>query len=156
MVTYYLYEVPGEKNGATKDWKARRRYNFNRYQVEPILIETMEGPDTEDMWQVVGDREWELADLNGYKRGEHYLAIRIKSNHNNRVNGFPLNAPSLGGLAGAGRENGKKMRTANKEQAEEVRAKYSTGNYTYRSLANESGISRGTISRILNNPNYEA
>jgi len=85
MTTFYIYEVPGEKNGATKDWKSRIRSNFRKYEVEPILIETMEGPDTEAMWQVVGDREWELADQNGYKRGDHYVAIRKKSSHNNRT-----------------------------------------------------------------------
>ena len=81
---YYIYEVPAIKNGATMDWKFRRRHNFRKYGIEPIVVETMEGPDTEEMWKIVGDREWELADLNGYKRGEHYLAIRRKSNHNNR------------------------------------------------------------------------
>ena len=79
MTTYYIYEVPGEKNGATKDWEARYTYNFNKYLIEPVVIETMEGPDTEEMWQIVGDREWELADLNGYDRGDHYLVIRIKA-----------------------------------------------------------------------------
>ena len=69
---YYIYEVPGEKNGATKDWETRFRENFEKYQIEPIIIETMEGPDTEEYWQVVGDREWYYADLNGYKRGQHY------------------------------------------------------------------------------------
>ena len=88
-MTYYIYEIPGEKNGATKDWEIRRDYNFRKYEIEPIIVETMEGPDTEDMWQVVGDREWYYADLNGYKRGEHYLSIRRKSNHNNRV-GNPI------------------------------------------------------------------
>ena len=76
-MTYYIYEVPGEKIGATKDWESRREYNFNEYQIEPIIVETMEGPDTEDMWQVVGDREWYYADLNGYTRGTHYKVIRI-------------------------------------------------------------------------------
>lgn len=82
---YYIYEVPGHKNGATKNWKARKTYNFRKYGIEPILIETIEGPDVLETWQVVGDREWELADLNGYKRGDHYKTIRIKSTHNNRT-----------------------------------------------------------------------
>jgi len=75
-MTYYIYEVPGHKNGATIDWKIRSYRNFTRYDVHQILIETMEGPDDEDMWQIVGDREWELADLNGYRRGDHYRNIR--------------------------------------------------------------------------------
>ena len=82
---YYIYEVIGHKNGATIDWEARYTYNFNKYLIEPIVIETMEGPDNEEMWQIVGDREWELADLNGYKRGDHYLVIRRKGNHNNKT-----------------------------------------------------------------------
>ena len=74
---YYIYEVPGEKNGATHEWKERRAYNFNEYQIEPIIVETMEGPDTLEYWQVVGDREWYYADLNGYPRGTHYRAMRL-------------------------------------------------------------------------------
>ena len=76
MVTYYLYEVPGKKNGATVNWEGRGKWNFKHYGIEPILIETMEGPDTPEMWKIVGDREWELADANGYERGTHYLKIR--------------------------------------------------------------------------------
>ena len=79
MVTYYIYEVPGRKNGATKDWEERRAYNFNEYQIEPIIVETMEGPDTLEYWQVVGDREWYYADLNGYPRGTHYVEMMLKS-----------------------------------------------------------------------------
>ena len=74
-MTYYIYEVPGEKNGATHRWEVRSRENFEQYEIEPVIVETMEGPDTEDMWQVVGDREWELADLNGYARGTHYVEM---------------------------------------------------------------------------------
>tara|TARA_R110000868_G_scaffold223992_1_gene475845 strand:- start:324 stop:788 length:465 start_codon:yes stop_codon:yes gene_type:complete len=75
---YYIYEVPGEKIGATADLKRRNKFNINKYQIEPIIIETLEGPDTEDMWQVVGDREWELADHYGYNRGKHYKVIRLQ------------------------------------------------------------------------------
>ena len=78
---YYIYEVPGHKNGATKNWKARKTYNFRKYGIEPILIETIEGPDVLETWQVVGDREWELADLNGYKRGDHYKTITVSYTH---------------------------------------------------------------------------
>ena len=38
----------------------------------------MEGPNTPEMWQVVGDREWELADEYGYPRGVHYRIAREK------------------------------------------------------------------------------
>jgi hypothetical protein len=77
---YYIYEIPGEKNGATKNWERRLRQNRAKYgnHIEMIEIETMEGPDTEAFWQVVGDREWELADLNGYARGPHYIVTAIR------------------------------------------------------------------------------
>jgi len=73
---YYIYEVIGEKNGATVNWDKRSQENFDMYGIHPILIETMEGPDTPEMWQIVGDREWELADLNGYRKGTHYRVAR--------------------------------------------------------------------------------
>ena len=106
MTTFYIYEVPGEKNGATKDWEARSQYNFDTYNIYPILIETMEGPDIPEFWQIVGDREWELADLNGYRRGEHYRDIRIKAAKHNwdnnarriaKLNGSQSKAGSIGG-----------------------------------------------------------
>jgi len=74
-IIYYIYEVLGIKAGATKDWANRRQYNFNKYGIEPVIIETIEGPDNEEMWQIVGDREWELADERGYPRGTHYLVM---------------------------------------------------------------------------------
>lgn len=78
MKTYYIYHVPGVKNGATNQWDKRSNENIQKYGIEPIIVETMEGPDTPEFWQIVGDREWELADLNGYSRGEHYRSAREK------------------------------------------------------------------------------
>ena len=78
MTTYYIYEVIGEKNGATINWDKRSQENFDMYSIWPIVVETMEGPNTPEMWQIVGDREWELADLNGYRRGTHYRVAREK------------------------------------------------------------------------------
>ena len=78
MKTYYIYHVIGSKIGATSDLENRNNYNRNRYQIEPIVLETMEGPDTPEYWQIVGDREWELADLYGYDRGTHYLQMRLQ------------------------------------------------------------------------------
>jgi len=72
---YYIYEVQGHKVGATKDWSNRRQYNFDRYGIEPVIIETIEGPNNEETWKIVGDREWELADEKGYERGGHYLVM---------------------------------------------------------------------------------
>ena len=107
-MVFYIYEVLGEKNGATKDWEIRRDYNFDEYQIEPIIVETMEGPDTEDFWQVVGDREWYYADLNGYTRGTHYRVMRTKAlkgylHPNKRSNGFPVEATRRGGAASKGK-----------------------------------------------------
>ena len=93
---YYIYHIPGEKIGATKDLDNRINHNFRKYGIQPILIETMEGPDTEDMWQIVGDREWELADQNGYPRGDHYLSIRRKANKSPRTGSrIPKGGPSF-------------------------------------------------------------
>ena len=111
--TYYIYEVPTEKNGATHEWEERRAYNFETYNIEPIIVETIEGPDNEDTWQIVGDREWELADLNGYERREHYFAMRIKGRkggltqgNRNAESGQIQSIASLGGSIG-GKISGK-------------------------------------------------
>ena len=79
---YYIYEVPGHKNGATMQWDKRSNQNFDKYGIRPVLIETMEGPNEPEFWQIVGDREWELADLNGYPRGTHYRVAREKRHVN--------------------------------------------------------------------------
>tara|TARA_R110000737_G_C14204924_1_gene418022 strand:- start:41 stop:502 length:462 start_codon:yes stop_codon:yes gene_type:complete len=76
MVTYYLYHILGIKIGATSEPHKRDIQNINQWEVEPIVIENMEGPNTPEMWQVVGDREWELADQYGYPRGNHYRLAR--------------------------------------------------------------------------------
>lgn len=78
MKTYYIYEIPGIKNGATKNWDKRSLQNFEHYGVQPIIVETYELPDTEESWQFIGDREWELADMNGYPRGTHYKDALLK------------------------------------------------------------------------------
>ena len=117
--TFYIYEVPGHKAGATKNWKGRSRANFNKYSIEPILLETMEGPDTEEFWQVVGDREWELADqYNGYKRGEHYLNIRVRANHNNRTTSHFVRTGSNNSSPGA-HKNGRLLKADQPLSAQE-------------------------------------
>jgi hypothetical protein len=74
--TFYIYEVPGHKNGCTTEWQKRSQYNFSMYGVWPILIETYNYPDEPEYWQIVGDREWELAEKNGYSKGQHYRHAR--------------------------------------------------------------------------------
>ena len=108
MTTFYIYEVPGRKNGATKDWKKRSKYNINEHQIKPIIVETMEGPDTEEFWQVVGDREWELADLNGYDRGTHYRVIRVRASKYNFDDAARAKAKANGSQIKAGKAGGAK------------------------------------------------
>jgi transposase len=72
MKIFYIYHVQGHKVGCTSQKEKRFRENFQLYQTEPVVLETIKGPDTPEFWQIVGDREWELADLYGYSRGVHY------------------------------------------------------------------------------------
>ena len=94
MTTYYLYRLTNslkfDKCGATKDWDDRHRDNLITHgdQSNIVLLETMEGPDTEEFWQVVGDREWELADQYNYRRGEHYRTARLKLQERGRLGGI--------------------------------------------------------------------
>lgn len=75
---FYIYEVKGIKNGCTTQWDIRCGQNFEKYNIMPVIVETYEYPNTAEYWQIVGDREWELAELNGYPKGAHYRAAREK------------------------------------------------------------------------------
>jgi len=108
MQNYYIYHVPGIKIGATKEWNKRSRYNLDRYEIEPIILETMEGPDDIDFWQVVGDREWELADSYGYDRGTHYKVIRIKASKHDWCDTARQTAKDNGSQSKAGLVGGSK------------------------------------------------
>ena len=158
MTTFYIYEVPGEKIGATKVWKVRSKYNFNKYNIQPILIETMEGPDDEDMWQLVGDREWELADQYGYRRGEHYLSIRRKASKHSftdedrakgRANGSLVKATAAARIANM------KNRSLTYEIAEEIREKWIPYKYGWRKLAIEYNTTIEIVSSICSNKTYK-
>jgi hypothetical protein len=74
--TFYIYEVPGHKNGCTIEWQNRSQQNFEKYNILPVLVETYNYPDEPEYWQIVGDREWELAEKNGYLKGTHYRIAR--------------------------------------------------------------------------------
>jgi len=76
MKTFYIYEVVGHKIGVTTQLEKRNTENFNKYQIIPIILETYEYPDTSEYWKIIGDREWELADIYGYNRGVHYKVAR--------------------------------------------------------------------------------
>ena len=176
MKTYYIYHVPGVKIGATKDWDARSQYNFNHYGVEPIIVETMEGPDNEDMWQIVGDREWELADQNGYERGEHYRAAilkriqgGIKGGNKTKSSGQWESISKLGRSISAEkavkagewdrrRKNGVRKaallkRVLTMDQAREIR-KLAEEGVKYDELCKRFDTNKPKISRIVNNKLY--
>lgn len=158
MKTYYIYEVPTQKNGATIDWNSRKEYNFNTYQIEPVIIETIEGEDNEDTWQIVGDREWYYADLNGYDRGTHYKVIRTRGlngylNESKRSKGFPIESCIKGGLTNKGKPN-TASRSLTQKQAKEIRSKYIPRKYDQKTLAQEYGVHVNTIKRIIKGTFY--
>jgi len=146
-MTFYIYEVVGDKNGATKNWKTRFSQNFSKYHIQPILIETMEGPDTEDMWQLVGDREWELADQNGYDRGEHYKTMRLKAL---KIDHSLIDYHSST-MLNARRKSANTQTKFTKEQVLEIQSKYVPKKYTQGMLAEEYGVHIRTIRTILKN-----
>ena len=174
MVTYYLYEVPGEKNGATIDWEGRSKYNFRKWGIQPIIIETMEGPDTPEMWKIVGDREWELADANGYRRGDHYLVMRQKSLlgfcGDEKRHVLTKEECVKGGRKGKGkiltestkRKISKAKETLTMEIALKIRSEYVRGSknqfnkvgLSQHELAKKYNTTRNIIKRIVNNETY--
>jgi hypothetical protein len=176
---FYIYEVPGIKNGATHDWPTRRLYNFNQYQIEPIIIETMEGPDNEDMWQIVGDREWELADLNGYDKGSHYIEMRRraikgglannKTGHMDRMRDLSTTPEAIAKRKTTWKQNNNTVKFTNEhrravcrkyrkltfEQAEEIRAKYIPRKYTAKMLSEDYKVNISLIKGIISNTIYK-
>mgnify|MGYP003625537087 CR=1 FL=1 len=137
---YYIYEVPTEKNGATKDWEERRAYNFEQYQIEPIIVETMEGPDTLEYWQVVGDREWQLADEYGYPKGPHYKDTAIKGSKGGSVSCYIVN---------------RNKRTILWDHVLEIRSKYKPRVYTRKMLAVEYNTTDNVIKSIIERTSYK-
>lgn len=155
---YYIYHVPGNKIGATKDYEKRREYNFNNYSIEPIIIETMEGEDTPEFWQIVGDREWELADQYGYERGTHYKVMRSRAlngflNESKRSIGFTKESCIKGGKTSLGKPN-LACRKLSKEDADEIRSKYIPRKYDQKRLAEEYNVHVNTIKRIIKRTFY--
>ena len=161
MVTYYLYRLINslrfDKCGATTGWDKRCRNNraFHGDQCIITELETMEGPNTPEMWQVVGDREWELADEYGYPRGEHYRSAREKWVLA-RLASNTEEAKLKKSITLLGNTNSISRQIFTFEQAEEIRTKYNTGNYSQRSLAEEYNTIQGNIFNILKNKTYQA
>lgn len=177
MITYYIYEIDGTKAGATKEPHIRDEYNFDRYQIEPKLLETMEGADDEAMWQIVGDREWQWADELGYERGTHYRVMRLMALKGGAsrsqqesfkdINSYISSeskgkAGRLGGattrdsgdLLIAAKLGGKATRTTTFEIAQEIRSKYIPKKYTYGMIAEEYGVSVYTVINIVKRRSY--
>ena len=155
MTTFYIYEVPGIKNGATKNWLSRSRNNFNRHQIQPIIIETIEGLDIEDTWQVVGDREWELADLDGYPRGAHYVEMcrkAIKDRSLKQIN--QITEWSTCHQGNNGKIGAPKLYKLTKEIADQIRIEYRDTKTSHRILSSKYNISKQSIGRILRNEGY--
>jgi hypothetical protein len=161
---FYIYEVPGEKNGATKHWDQRRQYNFNLYQIEPVIIETYDMPNNEDTWQFIGDREWELADQNGYPRGVHYKTTVLRgmraANTNMRSGQF-LEYCAAGGRANKGGKNpslgivNKAKRVLTYEDAQKIRELYKNKVYGLsKQIMEEYDIGKAVFYGIVNNKYY--
>lgn len=161
MTTYYIYEIQGHKVGATMKWEERTTANINKYGIEPILIETMEGPNEPEYWQLVGDREWELADEKNYPRGQHYRHAREQRLEMNRrgaskagLVGGAVTRDS-GKLSIAQKLGGKATRTTTFEIAEEIRSKYVPQKYTHGMLAKEYNLSVHTVISIVRGITYK-
>ena len=120
MITYYLYRLINslkfDKCGATNDWDKRCTDNRREHgpQCTITLLETMEGPNTPEFWQVVGDREWELADQYEYPRGTHYRIARERRRtwtDEDRQKSYEAGVHRLGGLALKGKPKAAKYHT---------------------------------------------
>ena len=185
MVTYYLYRLQNsltfDKCGATLSWNRRYKVNKTSHGTQCVitLLETMEGPNTPEYWQVVGDREWELADQYGYRKGEHYRTIRIRGlkgvnanltknpNHMNSMR-ISVTLEHIQQQKESWKANGNKMKVTDKhrrdearrqrhltfEQAAEIRSKYIPRKYTNIMLAKEYKVHISTIKGIVQNNTY--
>ena len=162
---FYIYEVKGIKNGCTTEWDKRCKQNFETYNITPVVVETYEYPNTVEYWQILGDREWELAELNGYPKGTHYRVAREKRIVGSKIGGRK-NVESgqlksvcyIGGKAHV--ESGhifhlnKLKRKLTFEDAQKIRDLYSTKKYKQRELAKMYAVSIATISVIILNERY--
>tara|TARA_R110001632_G_scaffold194341_1_gene315660 strand:- start:659 stop:1168 length:510 start_codon:yes stop_codon:yes gene_type:complete len=166
MITYYLYRLINsllfDKCGATNEWDNRCRKNREKHgpQCTITILETMEGPNTPEFWQVVGDREWELADKYGYPRGQHYRHAReqrLEMNSRGAISGGLVGGAATrdsGKLLIAAKLGGKATRTTTFEIAQEIRSKYIPKKYTYGMIAEEYGVSVYTVINIVKRRSY--
>ena len=163
-ITYFLYRLQNslkfDKCGATIDWDKRCRDNRTSHGDQCIIteLETMEGPDTPEFWQVVGDREWELADLYGYPRGTHYREAREKRILAGRKGGESrpvyLNATHESRSKG-GKQSMKNRRSISFETAEKIKKEYIPQKVTYRILGERYNCSWNTVRHIIKGWSYK-
>jgi len=185
---YYLYRLENslkfDKCGVTINWNIRFKDNKRSHGNQCVIteLETMEGPNTPEFWQVVGDKEWELANQYGYPRGIHYRDTRIHSLLSNTPAAcVKMSAAATGrvkseetrrklSIANKGRVPSKEtrrklsialkgttrkaLRSLTFEIAEEIRAKYIPRKYTIQTLADEYGVAHRAIFQIIKNITY--
>jgi hypothetical protein len=168
MTTYYLYRLTNslkfDKCGASSDFNKRCLDNREQHGAQCIItvIETMEGPNTPEMWQIVGDREWELADQYGYPRGVHYRITRESRQPWNDQTRYVLTPEdgrkggSISGLLKPSKETKLKMGLAKaklRNDANTIRERFKqweSSKYKFELIiAEEYNVSRSTINRIL-------
>jgi hypothetical protein len=151
--TFYIYEIPGIKNGATKEWQKRSQENFEKYNITPVLIETLVYPDTPEYWQIVGDREFELADMNEYSKGTHYRIARERRILSGRIAGAITGGHNYSHEARS--KGGKAKRKLTMDQAIRIKELRATGNYTINKLAEMYNVSSHPIRMIIKNYTYQ-
>ncbi len=129
-IKYYIYHIPGIKIGVSKDPKNRvKRQGYTNYEILEEHIDI----------DLVSTREIELQIEYGYGRDNGLLYSKT---HNIKRKGFTKEQ----------RIKGLKARIKiTAEMADEIREKYSTGNYTTRKLAEEYNISTYPVKKIIKN-----
>ena len=170
---FYIYEVKGIKNGCTTEWDKRCKQNFERYNIMPVIVETHEYPNTAEYWQIVGDREWALAELNGYPKGVHYR-VAMERRSIGRKTGCSKGGKIGGPIGGkknvesghlesirtkescikGGRISGKLKRKLTFEDAQLIRELCAKKQYNQTQLGKMYGITQQTISNIILNKRY--
>jgi hypothetical protein len=160
-MTYYIYHISGIKIGCTIDLQHRKAYNKRKHgrDIKFYVLETIQGPDTEEMWQVVGDREFALADQYKYLRGRHYKDIRLTSAKMSHSNIDYTSITPYDRRNEACQEGWvtakQKLRTLTNEQVICIREEYSNGGISQYKLAEKFNTSRSSIQKIVERRSYQ-
>ena len=141
---YYIYHIAGIKIGVTKDLKRRMRdQRFTEWNILEEHTDIMEVSNREIQLQ----KDYGLpVDNIPYWKTHSLVSDSNKGVATRRRNGTLGNS----GL------DASVIRKLTFEQAEEIRTKYNTGNYSQRSLAKEYNTSQSNIFNMLNNKTYQA